>query len=86
MQIREFRGKEFINREREIEFIKNWVSDIPNEILWLYGPKSTGKTTLIEYIIEKEWTSNLKIFDKYWIKYINFRRTMVGSYASFINS
>ncbi|MDQ7032614.1 MAG: ATP-binding protein [Desulfonauticus sp.] len=86
MQIREFRQDEFIDREKEIQFLKDWVNHIPKEILWLYGPKSTGKTTLIEYVIEKEWTSNLKIFDKYWIKYINFRRTMVGSYASFINS
>ena len=86
MKIIEFRGKEFVNREKEIDFFKNWINNIPNEILWLYGPKSSGKTTLIEYVIEKELTSNLKIFDKYWIKYINFRRTMVGSYDSFINS
>ncbi|MDQ7033194.1 MAG: ATP-binding protein, partial [Desulfonauticus sp.] len=82
----EFRQDEFIDREKEIQYLKDWVDHVPKEILWLYGPKSTGKTTLIEYVIEKEWTSDLKIFDKYWIKYINFRGLMVGSYASFINS
>jgi len=86
MLIREYRNDEFIDREKEIEYIKSWVNDTPKEILWLFGPKSTGKTTLIEYIIERELTSGLKIFDNYWIKYINFRRTMVGSYDSFINS
>ena len=63
MQIREFRGDEFIDREKEIKFLKDWVSNIPKEILWLYGPKSTGKTTVVEYVIEKELTSNLKVFD-----------------------
>ncbi len=69
MQIKEFRGDEFINRENEINFIKNWVSKIPKEILWIFGPKSTGKTTLIEYVIEKEFLKS----NKYSIKYINFR-------------
>ncbi|MDQ7032888.1 MAG: ATP-binding protein, partial [Desulfonauticus sp.] len=68
------------------QYLKDWVNHLPKEILWLYGPKSTGKTTLIEYLIEKELTSNLKIFDKYWIKYINFRGKLVGSYDSFLNS
>ncbi|HIP43784.1 MAG TPA: hypothetical protein EYG93_00405 [Sulfurospirillum arcachonense] len=37
-----------------MEYLKKKFEKIPKEILWLYGPKSTGKTTLIEYIIEKE--------------------------------
>ncbi len=88
MQIKEFRGDEFINRENEINFIKNWVGKIPKEILWIYGPKSTGKTTLIEYIIERELIKDFKLFSKsnYWIKYINFRGKLVGSYESFLNS
>jgi len=86
MQIREFRKVEFVDRIKEIEFIKDWVNEIPKEILWLYGPKSCGKTTLIEYIIEKELTNNLKIFDNYWIKYINFRGLMIGNYDNFISS
>jgi len=86
MFIKEFRNDVFVDRMSEIEFIKEWVNHTPKEILWLYGPKSCGKTTLIEYIIEKELTSNLKIFDKYWIKYINFRGLMIENYDSFINS
>ena len=86
MQIREFRNDEFIDRVKEIEYLKNRFDTTPKEILWLYGPKSTGKTTLIEYVIEEELLKNQKIFSKYWIKYINFRGLMVGSYDSFINS
>ncbi len=86
MLITEFRGDGFINREREISFQKDWVNNVPKEILWLYGHKSIGKIALIEYVIEKELTLNLRIFNNYWIKYINFRRTIVGSYDSFINS
>jgi AAA+ ATPase superfamily predicted ATPase len=49
--------------------------------MWVYGPKSTGKTTLIEYILENELDSK-----EYNIKYINFRRTLIGSFDNFIES
>ncbi len=83
-----FRQEKLIDRQEEINFLKNWFENIPKEILWIYGPKSSGKTTLIEYIIERELIKDLKLASKsnYWVKYINFRRTMVGSYDSFINS
>ena len=86
IRIDTFRGKEFVDREKEIAYLKSRFAQTPEEILWLYGPKSAGKTTLIEYLIEKELTNGLKFFDKYWIKYINFRRAMVGSYENFIDS
>jgi len=80
MQIRLFRGDEFVDREKEIEFFLNYFNQVPNRILWVYGPKSTGKTTLIEYIIENELDKNKTI------RYINFRRTLISSYDSFLNS
>jgi len=86
MLIREFRNDEFIDREKEIAYIKSFIANTPKEILWLYGPKSTGKTTLIEYVIEQELLNNFKLFNKYWIKYINFRGLMVGNYDNFVNS
>ncbi len=78
MKVDIFRGVEFINRQKEIKYLKNRFSEPPRELLWLFGPKSTGKTTLIEYLIET------KLPRDYWIKYINFRRSMVGSYDNFI--
>ena len=87
MLIREHRGDEFIDREKEIEFLKEWFESAPKEILWLYGPKSCGKTTLIEYVIENELLKDSKQSkNKYWIKYINFRGLMVSNYDTFIES
>jgi len=80
MQIKEFRGDEFVNREKEIEFFLDYFNEIPRRILWVYGPKSTGKTTLIEYIIENELDKDKTI------RYINFRGILIGSYDSFLNS
>ncbi|MCL0107883.1 ATP-binding protein, partial [Peptococcaceae bacterium] len=87
MLIREYRGDEFIDREKEIEFLKEWFESAPKEILWLYGPKSCDKTTLIEYVIENELLKDSKQSkNKYWIKYINFRGLMVSNYDTFIES
>jgi len=51
----------------------------PERILCVYGPKSTGKTTLIEYIIENELDKNKTI------RYINFRGILIGSYKHFLD-
>jgi len=87
MIIKEFRNTEFINRNKEIAFFKKYFSQNPERILWVYGPKSTGKTTLIEYIIENELSKN-KLFSKssYWIKYINFRGLFISNYTNFVES
>ena len=82
MVIKTFREKEFINRDKEIEFFKDYFESVPDRIMWVYGPKSTGKTTLIEYIIENK----LLPTKKYWIKYINLRGLFVTNYDKFIYS
>ncbi|HIQ50621.1 MAG TPA: AAA family ATPase [Nautiliaceae bacterium] len=82
MQIKKFRKSEFINREKEIKFFLDYFNEVPERILWVYGPKSTGKTTLIEYIVE-----NHLLKDKsYNVKYINFRGKMVTNYDNFISA
>ncbi|MDQ7032613.1 MAG: ATP-binding protein [Desulfonauticus sp.] len=82
MLIKEFRGVDFINRDREIEFFLNYFKQNPERILWVYGPKSTGKTTLIEYIIE----NNLLKDKSYNVKYISLRRKMIANYDNFIDA
>ncbi len=86
--MRIFRNEKLVDREKEIEFLKDWFGGVPKEILWIYGPKSSGKTTLIEYVIEKELIKDFKLFDKnrYWIKYLNLRGLVIGSYNSFIEA
>ena len=88
LNIREFRGDEFVNRDKEIKFLKDWFEKLPKEILWLFGPKSTGKTTLIEYVIENELFDDFKLFksEKYNVKYINFRQKLIGNYKMFLDS
>ena len=56
MTIRQYRGEDFIDRDKEMEFFLDYFKENPRRILWVYGPKSTGKTTLIEYIVEKALT------------------------------
>jgi AAA+ ATPase superfamily predicted ATPase len=83
-----FRGEPLINRDKEKNFIKEYFTKQPKKVLWIYGPKSTGKTTLIEYIVENELFEDFKLFksSKYNVKYINFRRKVIGNYDNFINS
>jgi len=88
MKIETYRGARFIDREEEIEFFVDWFDDVPQRILFVYGPKSSGKTTVIEYVIEnrlltdKEWW----IKGKYWVKYLNLRRKLISSYKTFLHS
>ncbi len=37
----------FIDRENEMAELRNYLESRPNSILFLYGPKSSGKTTLM---------------------------------------
>ena len=89
MKIREFRGKSLINKEKEMIFLLNWFNKIPDEILWVFGPKSCGKTTLIEYIVENElfedfW--NFKPKGNFFVKYMNLRGYLISSYDRFIEA
>ncbi len=88
MKIEEFRGDELINRSNEIEFFKDYFKNVPQRILWVYGPKSSGKTTLIEYVIERVLMRDFGLFkaSDYWVKYINFRGLLVTNYDNFISS
>jgi predicted AAA+ superfamily ATPase len=48
MKIRTYRGVPFVDREEEIKFFVDWFSEPPQRILFVYGPKSSGKTTVDE--------------------------------------
>ena len=86
---RYFRGVRFIDREGDIKFLLKWFHTIPNLILWLYGPKSSGKTTLIEYVIEEELLGDSKalsssgLMSNFGVHYMNLRRYLISNYANF---
>ena len=88
-KMKEFRKEKLIDREKEIKYLFDWFNSLPKEILWIYGPKSSGKTTLIEYIIENElyedfWNSKLK--KDYWVRYLNLRGYLITSYKTFLEA
>jgi len=45
MKIVTHRGAPFVDREEEIEFFVDWFNEVSQRIFWVYGPKSSGKTT-----------------------------------------
>ncbi|ETR66918.1 MAG: ATPase [Candidatus Magnetoglobus multicellularis str. Araruama] len=75
------RKSAFINRTEELNFLSDWIHEEPNEILFLYGPKSSGKTTLLMKFIELH--VNGKDFN---IKHFNLRKVLIANYTDFIQA
>ena len=88
MKIETYRSAPFLDREEEIEFFVDWFNEVPQRILFVYGPKSSGKTTVIEYVIEKKLLkeNKRKKKSKYWVKYLNLREALIASYGSFLDT
>jgi hypothetical protein len=73
--------EQFINRDKELDFLAQWISRKPQDILFIYGPKSSGKTTLLHKFIEKHLTN--KLFN---IKHFNLREMLIANYSDFIQA
>ena len=69
----------FINRHNELQFLKNFVDSRPFEILFLHGPKSSGKTTLLYTFFEQ-----VEKEQKLDVKFLNLREKLTGNYKDFI--
>ena len=85
MRVEEYRGVPFLYREDEIEFLIRWFNESPQRILFVYGPKSSGKTTIMEYVIERRLLSkgNRR---RFWVKYFNLGEALISSYDSFLDT
>ena len=83
MKIETYRGVPFIDREEEIEFFVEWFSELPQRILFVYGPKSSGKTTVISYVVDNHL---LKDEETFWVKYFNLRETLISSSENFLDA
>ena len=68
----------FINREKEKEYLLNYLHASPESILFVYWPKSSGKTMLLTKIIKE-------LPDRYIVSYTNFRRYTLIDYTSFVH-
>ena len=71
----------FINRTGELKFLLAWIDERPENILFIYGPKSSGKTTLLYKFVRENLSSNA--FD---IKHFNLRKILIIQYQDFIKA
>ncbi len=75
----------FINRQTELRELRDFIHKEPAEILFLHGPKSSGKTTLLYKFLEQAEKE-----EKLDIKFLNLRKTFTEfddnyNYKDFIN-
>jgi AAA+ ATPase superfamily predicted ATPase len=71
----------FINRENELEELKDFIDKRPSEILFIHGPKSSGKTTLLYKFLGK--TQKEQKLD---VKFMDLRETFTNGYEDFIKA
>jgi uncharacterized protein len=70
----------FVNRKKELQYLDSYIKDEAENILFLHGPKSSGKTTLLYRFL-----NDLKNRDKIEIKFLNLREVLLNNYKDFIN-
>ena len=70
----------FFNRESEIKEILHILNKEPDDIYFIYGSMNSGKTTLINHIINNKLNDNYKVF------YINFRTFLISEKRDFIEA
>ncbi|WP_052507085.1 ATP-binding protein [Desulfonatronovibrio magnus] len=71
----------FINRQAELGYLSSWIEERPEHILFLYGPKSSGKTTLLYQFIKRNLPRT-----EYDIKHFNLRELLLINYESFLRA
>ncbi len=75
----------FWDRGKEKEDLKRYLQSEPNAILFVYGPKSSGKSTLLMESIKD--LSRRKLFrKKYEIHWYDLRGKLVASYRDVIDA
>jgi len=71
----------FVNREREMAALRDYLESRPSSILFLHGPKSSGKTTLMYRLFER-----IEQEKGYSINFLNLRKVLLTSYDDFIDT
>ena len=69
----------FWDREKEKKWLKHYLLAEPNAILFVYGPKSSGKTTLLMKIVEELPKEK---FIYYWF---DLRERLITNYKDVVN-
>ncbi len=84
IEILKFRGIDFVNREKEIRYWRNVFFSVPFQIYFMYGPKSCGKTTLLEKIRDDIKTDK-KLKDKITFFWYDLRGELLVNYTDVID-
>ena len=71
----------FINRKQELGYLEQWISEKPDNLLFIFGPKSSGKTTLLSEFINRNLPDS-----SYDIKHFNLRKIFIVNYQHFIQT
>ena len=70
----------FINRKEELMFLSAWIDEQPEHILFFYGSKSSGKTTLIYKFVERRLNDERR----FSVKSFNLREALIVNYEDFL--
>jgi uncharacterized protein len=70
---------EFINREKDIKYLRAHFESEPNSLLFVYGPKSSGKSTLLEKVA-RELNSQT-----YAVNFLDLRQVIIYNFKTFLN-
>ncbi|MCU0290135.1 MAG: ATP-binding protein [Acidobacteria bacterium] len=68
----------FIDRNKELADLNLFIDKRPSEILFIHGPKSSGKTTLLYKFLEQ-----VQKKQKLNVKFIDLRKTFTNVYEDF---
>ncbi|MGE5340345.1 MAG: ATP-binding protein [Candidatus Omnitrophota bacterium] len=69
----------FLNREKEMQFLELYINERPESIVFLHGPKSSGKTTLLYKFLER-----MEKKQELDVKFLNLRKKLISNYKDFI--
>ncbi len=70
---------QFINRQAESEFLHRYFGSEPNSLLFVYGPKSSGKSTLLDKVVNE---LDLK---RYAVNFLDLRGVLIYDFQSFLD-
>ena len=68
----------FYDREKDVEYFKKYFLLEPNSILFVYGPKSSGESTVIRRVIKEMENSDVVFF------YYNLRKYATPTKKEFL--
>ena len=75
---------EFWDREKEIGYLKRYIQSEPNAILFVYGPKSSGKSTLLMKVVEK-LSKRKRFLNWYKVYWFDLRGKFISSYENVVD-